>query len=188
MIRSLVAMLAVSTLGILSASAQEDALGIPGPIEFEGVSFDLAWTSHPTPTFYKQEYLPAGESLEAYDQMFMIDVLTDGPTPDIAAHTMAQSLEQRRSNDPLVNFEVIKNAATGEVILDFVLGSDDGQSSIVEWNAYRYVPTDGGLAMFGISRRGYDDGVTDFLIDLKDMRFPAIEALANMDLPEVVID
>ncbi|MBJ3784149.1 hypothetical protein [Devosia sediminis] len=188
MIRSALAALAVSILGLVSPLAQDDAIGIPGPIEFEGVSFDLVWTSHPTDTDYKQEYLPAGQAVEAYQQMFMIDLMTDGPTPDVAANAMVQSLEQRRANDPVVNFEVIRNTGTGEVILDFVLSSDDGEMLIVEWNAYRYVPTDSGLAMFGISRRGYDDEVTDFLTNLKSMRQPAIEALAFMEVPGIVIE
>lgn len=188
MIRSALAALSMSILGLVSPLAQDDALGIPGPIEFQGVRFDLVWTSHPTDTAYKQEYLPAGQEVSSYDEMFMIDLMTDGPTPDVAANAMAQSLEQRRTNDPVVNFEVLKNAATGEVILDFVLSSDDGEMLIVEWNAYRYVPTDSGLAMFGISRRGYNDEVADFLIDLKDMRQPAIEALAFMELPDIVIE
>lgn len=188
MLAKVCAVIAFACISASAVLAQEDAVGVPGPLMFEGESFDLAWTSHPTETFYKQEYVPAGQTVEAYDAMFMIDVLVDGPTPDVAANTMVQSLTERKTTDPVVNFEVIKNEATGEVILDFTLSSDDGQTLIVEWNAYRYVPVDGGLAMFGISRRGYDDGATDFLTELKATRTSGIQALAEMELPEVVVE
>jgi len=189
MLRHLLAVAAVIGFSCAPGVAQEDAVGVPGPIVFEEETFDLVWTSHPTETFYKQEYVPAGQTVEAYDQMFMIDVLVDGPMPDVAANSMVQSLTERKATDPVVNFEIIKNEATGEVILDFTLSSDDGQTLIVEWNAYRYAPVDGGLAMFAISRRGYDDdGAADFLMNLKTMRPNAIQALAEMELPEVVVE
>ena len=184
MIRNLLAVLAFACLG-LAAQAQEDALGIPGPIVFEDEAFDLVWTSHPTEALYKQEYLPEGEVVEAYGQMFMVDVLLDGTTPEGAAGNMIAGLEQRQSSDPVVNFDIFQNDTTGEIILDFLLSDESTGTLIVEWNAYRYVPLDGGLAMFGISRRGYGDDVEGFLADLADWRLGSIDALANLDLPAI---
>lgn len=168
--------------------AQEDAVGVPGPIVFEGTSFELVWTSNPTPTYYKQEYLPAGESVEAYSQMFMVDVLTEGATPESAAADMIAGLEQRKAEDPVVNFAMIANDATGELILDFLLSDTSSGDVIVEWNAYRYVPYGEGLALFAISRRGYGDDTSGFIGELANWRLGSIDALAQMELPEVVLD
>lgn len=184
-------LIAAAALVCLSGSvvvAQEDAVGVPGPFVLEGVSFELAWTSHPTETFYKQEYLPEGQSVESYEQMFMLDVLTNGVSAGQAAGTMVDGLKQRQANDPVVNFALIENEATGEIILDFLLSDSSSGTVIVEWNAYRYVPLENGVAMFGISRRGYDDGATEFLKGLKSWRMGTIEALAALELPEVVVE
>lgn len=168
--------------------AQEDAVGAPGPFVLEGESFELAWTSHPTDTYYKQEYVPEGQSVEAYEQMFMVDVQTDGTSVGEAAGSMVDGLKQRQATDPVVNFALIENEATGEIILDFLLSDDSSGTVIVEWNAYRYVSLEDGVAMFGISRRGYDEGASELLKGLKGWRMGTIEALAGLDLPEVVVE
>lgn len=169
------------------ALAQSEALGIPGPILFEETAFELAWTSHPVGTYYKQEYVPAGETVERYSQMFMIDVLTEGQTPEGAAAAMIAGLDQRKATDLSVNYDLIENKATGELILDFLLSDASSGTVVVEWNAYRYVPYGDGLALYAISRRGYGDEATPFVSSLGDWRQSAIEALATMELPEIVL-
>ena len=183
------ATIAFATAALLAPTmAQEEALGIPGPIVFEETAFELAWTSHPSATYYKQEYLPAGEAAESYSQMFMIDVLVEGATPESAAADMIAGLKERQASDPVVNYDMIANEATGELILDFLLSDSSSGIVIVEWNAYRYVPYGDGLALFAISRRGYDNDASDFIARLADWRTSSIEALAVMELPEVVLD
>ncbi|WP_332686165.1 hypothetical protein [Devosia sp.] len=168
--------------------AQEDAIGAPGPIVFEQTRFELAWTSHPTPTYYKQEYLPQGQALESYGEMFMVDMLTEGATPESAAADMIAGLEQRKASDPVVNYDMIANEATGEIIFDFLLSDASGDTVIVEWNAYRYVPLGDSLALFAISRRGYGDDASAFIGSLKDWRSATIQSLAVMDLPDIALD
>ena len=68
---------AISIALAMPVAAQDDAIGAPGPIMFEETQFDLAWTSNPTETYYKQEYVPEGQAVETYAEMFMIDLLTD---------------------------------------------------------------------------------------------------------------
>lgn len=179
--------LATATLA-LPALAQEDTIGIPGLISFEGTEFSLAWTSNPEATYFKQEYLPEGETVEAYAQMFILDVLTEGATPESAAAAMIAGLEQRKADDPVVNFDMIANDATGELILDFLVSDTSSGTIIVEWNAYRYVPFGDGLVLYAISRRGYDDDASDFIRGLADWRMASIEALAAMELPAVALD
>ena len=171
-----------------SALAQEDVLGIPGPITFEDTAFALAWTSQPTEAYYKQEYLPEGQAAESYAEMFMIDLLTEGATPESAAADMIAGLEQRKAGDPVVNYAMVANDATGELILDFLLSDTSTGTIIVEWNAYRYVPYGEGLVLYAISRRGYDDAASGFIGGLAEWRSGSIEALATMELPAVLLD
>lgn len=182
------AILVVALGTATSALAQADAVGIAGPISFEGTAFALAWTSHPSELYYKQEYLPAGQALESYEQMFMVDVLVEGATPESAAAEMIASLEQRKADDPVVNYDMMGNEATGELLLDFLLSDSSTGTLIVEWNAYRYVPYGDGLLLFAISRRGYDDDASAFIGDLATWRTKSIQALATMELPRVVLD
>lgn len=188
MIGRLIAAVALVCLTGSAVVAQEDAVGAPGPFVLEGESFELAWTSHPAETYYKQEYVPAGQSVEAYTQMFMVDVLTNGTSVGDAARSMVDALKDRQANDPVVNFALIQNEATGEIILDFLLSDSSSGTVIVEWNAYRYVPLEDGVAMFGISRRGYDEGASELLKGLKGWRMGTIQALAELELPEVVVE
>lgn len=184
----LVATLIATAALAFPALAQDDAIGIAGPISYEGTSFDLAWTSNPAATYFKQEYLPEGETLEAYGQMFMVDVLTDGATPESAAADMIAGLEQRKAEDPVVNYAMVANDATGELILDFLVSDTSSGDVIVEWNAYRYVPYGDGFVLYAISRRGYGEEAGDFIGGLADWRGASIEALATMELPAVVLD
>ena len=41
-----------------------DYLNIPGTIYFNSTSYNLSWTSHPSETYYKQEYLVKGETVQ----------------------------------------------------------------------------------------------------------------------------
>jgi hypothetical protein len=176
----------LSGTATLPARAQPatDLLGVPGPISFQGTQFDLAWTSHPADGYFKQEYLPAGERLERFNQMFIIEAL-ESSTPDAAAAAQVDMLEKRKGSDPVVNYAVLRNDAAGEIILDFILSDSSTGTDIVEWNAYRYAPLDGhrGVALYAISRRGYGEGTLDFLQELKQSRPPAIDALAAFDAP-----
>lgn len=162
------------------AQSAKDMLGAPGPITFQDTQFALAWSANPSAGYFKQEYLPAGQKLERYDQMFMVEASRSG-TPEGAAAAKLAMLKKRKGSDPTVNWDIIRNNATGEIILDFILSEKD----IVEWNAYRYarLGKTGGVALYAISRRGYGDKARDFLVNLKQSRLLAIKALAAFDAP-----
>jgi hypothetical protein len=168
-----------------SPSPADERIGIPGPIRFGSQSFALAWTSHPAPDQYKQEYLPAGESVDHYSSMLMIDLTTSAATGKAMARKMIESLEARKASDPVVNYQVITNPANGELILDFVLSASgaDGKD-IIEWSAYRYSSQGKGVRMVGISRRAYGNQVDPFLRkELSALRTRDIAALSALTLP-----
>jgi hypothetical protein len=168
-----------------------DVLGIPGPIDFEGDAYRLVWSAQPSATYIKQEYLPAGQHAERYEQMILVETVTSGITVMDAVRAQTAMLNQRKATDPLVNMEVIQNTAAGEALLDFILSSKDADGQyIVEWNAYRYARYSDaggkpGVMLFGISRRAYGNAAAkDLLTQLKALRPGRIKALTQVRLPQ----
>lgn len=182
--------LILSGIAALPARAQpaKDMLGVPGPIGFQGTQFYLSWSaSRPEAEYINQEYLPAGESAERFTQMFIIAASKLATTPEAAARGQADMIEKRKGSDAVANYAILRNDATGEVILDFLLSDSGTGTEIVEWNAYRYARLGkaGGVALYAISRRAYGDKAHDFLLALKQSRTPAINALAAFDAPKL---
>jgi hypothetical protein len=195
-VRRSIGLAAVGLLLLLiarSASPDDavDRLSVPGPIDFNAASYRLSWSSHPSPDYYKQEYLPAGQTSEHFERMLLVEAIARGADVSGVVAAQVDRLRRRKSTDPTVNFAIVKNPKTGEVILDFVLSDDSDKSGlIVEWNAYRYTALEArkghsGVVLFGISRRAYGDDTTEFLRGLKAARPAEIDALAKFPLPVV---
>ncbi|HKS83906.1 MAG TPA: hypothetical protein VJR71_00360 [Pseudolabrys sp.] len=177
--------------GVAWSETVAERLSLQETIAFNGESYRLSWSSHPTSDYYKQEYLPSGQTSERFQRMVLIEATLRGVKVDDAVGAQVSMLNKRKSTDPTVNFAILKNAKTGEVILDFVLSAQDRKGEdIVEWNAYRYASLKGksgtsGVLLFGISRRAYDGDTTNFLRALKSERPAVINALAAYQLPAV---
>lgn len=182
--------IAATLLLAAPALAQSDQLGVPGPISFEDRAYELAWTAQPSDNYFKQEYVPEGQSVETYSEMVLVEAVAGAITPMQAAALQVQSLEARRGSDPVFNYDIIQNEATGEVLLDFLVSDLAADPVVIEWNAYRYVPlAEGeGVALFAVSRRGYgEEGARSFMGGLGAMRSAAIKALSAHDLPAIAI-
>jgi hypothetical protein len=179
--------------GVGAARSQPavDRLAIPDSIEFNGERYRLAWSSHPSSSYYKQEYLPPGQTVDRFQRMVLIEAIVRGTDINAAVTAQIGMLNKRKSTDPTVNFATLKNPKNGEIILDFILSAQDSKGGdVVEWNAYRYAALkgkggDSGVLLFGISRRAYGDDATDFLRRLKAARPAEINALAAYPLPAV---
>jgi hypothetical protein len=184
-----VAMTAIALAGwasVATAAEARDRLGIPGPLNFDGESYALAWSSQPSPNYTKQEYRPAGQATGSYASMLLVEVVEGGMTVEAALGAQLRLLNARKGSDPLVNFSAIRNQKTGEAILDFIIGGRTPQgAAIAEWNAYRYAPRkQGGVMLFAISRRAYGDAeIRAFLGRLKSERPGQVNRLAQQTLP-----
>jgi len=167
----------------------KDHLNIPGPIAFDGQSYDLAWSSRPSANYIKHEYVPKGQVVTHFHDMLLVEFLQGDLTVADVVRTQMQKLNARKGRDPLVRMAVIKNAATGEMLLDFLISDNTNGELIVEWNAYRYarmttVSGETGIGLFGVSRRAYgDDSAKAFLGALKARRPAQIDRLAKAPLP-----
>lgn len=185
------AILAVVVLAVLPAAgrAQDaaDRLGLPGPFAFDGTEYRLAWSSQPTPSYTKQEYLPAGETVTDYTKMLLVEILASGMDVAGAVKAQVDQLNQRKGKDPLVQMALIRNAPTGEILLDFLVSQKNPWGEFtVEWNAYRYAPRGDGVMLFAISRRAYgNEAAKAFLKRLKTERPEDIAKLARYPLPSL---
>jgi len=175
----------------VSAENVVDHLSVPGPLIFNKVSYQLAWSAHPSPYYYKQEYLPAGQSAQNFQRMVLVEAIAQGTDVSSAVAAQSDLLNRRKATDPTTNYAISKNPKTGEMIVDFVMSKDsDKEVSIVEWSAYRYAPLTGkhgksGVLLFGISLRGYGAHSTEFLRGLKSARTAELDALVRFRLPAV---
>lgn len=169
----------------------KDYLHVPGPIEFNKIKYGLSWSSHPSATYYKQEYLPAGQVADKFTKMILLEAVTgEFKLPDIVKAKTTE-LDNRKPSDPVTNYQVIENKSTGEYLLDFVLSAPGANGeTIVEWNAYRYRLVKDksgkkGLVLFAYSRRAYGSATTAFLRGLKNERTADINAVAAYPIPQV---
>lgn len=180
---------ALATFSTARADAT-DRLGLPGPISFDSTDHMLAWSSNPSPGYFKQEYVPAGQEVETYTKMVLIEAAA-GVDVKTALASQVQMLNQRKSSDPLVNLDVIMNEQTGEALLDFILSAKDANGEyIAEWNAYRYAPVGEGtgVMLFAISHRAYgNDDVRAFLGNLGTVRADQINKIAQFSLPQITL-
>ena len=168
-------------------------LNVPGPIVLNKDSFKLAWSSHPSSNYYKQEYIGSKDKIEKFKKMVMVEVLIGEVKAADLAKAKISELNQLKQTNPIVNHEVFQK--NGEIIVDFLLSenSPDGKKvNIIERNVYRYKEiTDKngkkGVMLFGISERGYGNEVDTFLSSLKKNKSTLTNAVAGFVIPEITI-
>lgn len=143
-------------------------LGVAGPISFDKITYNLAWTSHPTDDYYKQEYLATGDTIEKFKKLILLEMIT-GKTKvkDIVAAKVAE-LKRLKASNPVVNYETFEK--DGEIMLDFIVSENtpDGKFvSLLERNVYRYISItekngQKGILLFAVCNRYYGDDIDDF--------------------------
>ena len=171
-----------------------DYLTVPVPVSFDQKVFNLNWSSHPSANFYKQEYIPKGESANEYKTMLLLDVMTGGATVKAVVENKIAELKQMKLANPLVKYSVINNPATGEYLLDFVLTANapNGTVNIAERNVYRYKSFadkagQKGIVLFGVSTRAYGAGVAAFFASLKSNQNDFVKKVTAFKVPEITI-
>ena len=171
-----------------SAEPPVDRLGIPGPIEFAGTQYHLAWSAQPSADYIKHEYLPSGQKPGTHTDMISVELLTSGVGTADVVKAQTKMLDQRKATDSLVNYRLLQNPNNGQAVLDFLMSDERSGTLIVEWAAHRYAPVTmpGGksaVLLFAISRRHYGDGAGDFLKALAVKRIADVGTLVNHAVP-----
>jgi len=165
----------------------------PTTIVFDDINFKLAWSSHPNDSYYKQEYIPNGESVDHFNNMIMIDFIITDATTQTAANAQISNLIERKKTDAVCNYQVLKSPDGNDYMLDFVMSEGSGDNlDVIEWNAYHYKPyTDKaghkGVLLFAISRRAYADKCMPFLKELRNYKTNQLNKLIRYPVPEITV-
>ena len=169
-------------------------LGVKGPVSIQKNVYNLVWSSHPEASFYKQEYLPDGDAFPNYKSMFTIDFAVTESSVDDAVNRKILELKQLKKTGLDVNYEVIANPATGEKMIDCLIGQTavDEQKSLIERDVYRFksVKTksgERGLLLIAVSDRKYGKDIKPFLINLKTSKPLLANAVAKFPMPELTL-
>ena len=168
-------------------------LSMPGPIRVGTTDFKLAWSAHPTPNYYKQEYVPAKETVEQYSQMVLVEVVLGDLTVRDAVQAQISTIEARKATDALAGYQLMENPDSGEMMLESVLSAGPAASpSVVEWNVNRYRRFQDksgrqGVLLFAISKRGYGAQTPTFLASMNAQRAAAVQTLAAYKIPAVAV-
>lgn len=178
----------------INATAQDstvtDYINVPGPIQFGSDNYFLAWSAKPTDNYYKQQYLPKGDSLNRYSKLVLLDVLYDTSKPRDLVYYKLKALAKRKKTDAAVDYHLIQSPDSTAYIIDFAQSEGFPRTKYVEWNAYLYKnikDTKGrkAILLFGISLRGYDDKVTSFIDRIGDTREKILQHLIQYQTPPI---
>lgn len=168
--------------------------GTSETIVFNNVNYKLISSYHPNTIYYKQEYIPAGESPDRYNSMIVVDFyITDQPAKKLL-EIKENEMTGRKKTDPVVSFERFENEQLGEYLLDFTLSDSKGDKpTVVEHNLYRFknhTTKSGkkGILLFGFSHRAYGDGILNFSNSIKTNQITSINRLTQFTLPNIDVD
>ncbi len=170
-----------------------DRLGIRGPLKFDKIKFELAWTDKPNDHYYIQEYLPKGEKAEDFTQMLTIHLFDLEITAQDAVAQKVKELNERKKTDEVCNYVVTESPDGKEFMVDFILGESKGDKmTIVEFNVYRYKQIDIGnnkkaMLVYAYTKRSYGNHITVFLKKLGDDRIEYLNNMISADMPSVTL-
>ena len=165
-------------------------LGIQAPISVQKKDYRLNWSAHPDASLYKQEYLIAGDVFPKYKSMVTIDFVLTESTVNQAVDTKLRELESLKRTNPIVQYTIVSNAATGEKIIDCLIGNNaaEERDNLVERDVFRFkaVKTKSGqrgILLFMVSNRKYGPEITPFLTELKADKPLLVNEVAKLSLP-----
>jgi hypothetical protein len=170
-----------------------DKIGVKGPLSFNKTVFHLAWVRQPTATYYVQEYLPAGETVENFKQMMTIDLLDQNIPVITAVQQKVKDLTARKSTDPTCNYQVNESPDGKEYLVDCLLSeSKNNQVAIAEFIIYHYRQVelgDGrkGIVLYSYSRRAYGEAITAFYKALPAERPALLNTMISTEIPAVTL-
>src|SRR5438067_1989097 len=91
--------------------------GISDTLTFNNTSYKLVASYHPNDGYYKQEYIPTGESPDHYNTMLIVDFyVTDQPVKRLVK-IKENEITTAKKTDPVANFEQFENTELGEFLI-----------------------------------------------------------------------
>jgi hypothetical protein len=167
----------------------KDYLDIPGPIKYDKIEYNLAWSAMPEKNYIKQEYIPSGHTTDDFNKMILIEALVTNNNVEDIVKIKLMELEKRKKVDPVVNYQSFNKPDKNDYLLDFLVSEGKDNLSMVEWNVYRYKAfkdSSGhqGVMVFGFVSRETKN-ITDYLDTLSGFRKQQIKILASYPVPKI---
>lgn len=163
-------------------------LGATKSISLDDVAYNLAW-SHPPQmegAYYIQEYMPDGQVIEKYEDIFILDLYREKKTTIKAeVKEKVDWLNKRKATDPTTNYKVSQNEKTGEYMIDLIVS--DGNT--IEWNVIRYAEYTengkfAGVKSFTMGKRGYK-GMDTFVKKMHPIKSKLTKQFLELSFPEI---
>lgn len=178
---------------IIHKDDDKDRIGVEGPLSFNNTGFNLAWSDKARDNYYIQEYLPAGEQLESFNQMMTLHVFLIDMSIDDAVQIKLNELDTRSKTDAVCKGSVAETASSDgkEILLDFLLSETQKDTpEIVEYNVYRYIPVnigdgENGILIYAYTKRAYGKDAEGFLETINKERRNIVEQMGNTEVPKV---
>jgi len=166
----------LATVSLLLATGLTLCAAAPEKIDFQGLTFRKAFSDKNSEGPFS-EYLPKGQTLDAWKKLMGYYEFTKLPDAKDAAQTLVEVL---KSQNPDFPSDIIYNEATGEAVVDFVTWPKD--ESYVEFNVWKYQKNPkGGLIAIQYAERSSD--IEPYFKKLKDHRVKVRDAMAALTLP-----
>ncbi|TKT89525.1 hypothetical protein FDK13_23630 [Dyadobacter frigoris] len=166
-------------------------LGIQDALSLQKNTYQLAWSSHPESSFFKQEYLAAGDDFPNYNKMLSIDFAVTESNIDQLVAAKMRELEQLKRPDLDVKFEILVNSVSGEKILDCLITqtAPNDKNSLAERDIFRFKTIKAksgqrGIILLAASTRKYGKEIKPFLAKLKTEKQILIAEVAKFPMPE----
>ncbi len=173
-------------------SSTKEYFSLPGTLSLPDQPYVFSLSSHPTPDYYHQEYLPAGQTADQYSEMVFVEVTLGDLIMQNLALAKAKEINDRKMTDLIAAYNLGANKEKEEVYLDFIMSEGEGKQAMAEWNVYRYKQyTDSkgrkGVAMFGWRRRAYGQHIKAFDEDLITNRKSYVLPFMNERFPTIIL-
>lgn len=167
-----------------------DYLSVGSELSFNNEKYDLAWSSHPNATYFKQEYLRKSDKLEKYDKMILVEAIKTTLNPEKASQMKISELTNLKKFNPIVNFKQAELSNQSDKIISFTISG----GNILEWNVYRYqqqqIENENMIILYAYSYRNYvstKEDVTKFTDYVKNNENKMIETITKTNIPKVKI-
>jgi hypothetical protein len=185
--------LAITLVSFTTINNPKNRIGVSGPLKFNKTSYLLAWSDQPTDTYYIQEYLPQGETLEKFNQMMTIHLFNTDLKIKDAVEQKIEELKKRQQTDAVCNYMISENNSSKETIVDFIVSeSKDDKLTILEFNIYRYKQIEiskkeKAILVYTYSKRAYGDDITPFFETLGDERTKLLKEMMTTTIPSITL-
>lgn len=178
------------TMMSFTINAIIDYLSTGTELSFNNEMYNLAWSSHPNATYYKQEYLRKSEKLEKYEKMIMVEAIKTTLNPENVSQMKINELTNLKKTNPIINFKQTELSNQNDKIISFTISG----GNILEWNIYRYQQQQMGnenmIILYSYSYRNYvasKEDVTKFISYVKNNENKMMETITKINIPKVKI-